>query len=72
MQLDFEQLGKNIKKELEKRNWEQQELAILVRIDQPRISRYLSGERKIPLGIAMDIADAFGMPVEKLAENARG
>lgn len=72
MQLDFEQLGKNIKKELEKRNWEQQELAILVRIDQPRISRYLSGERKIPLEIAMDIADAFGMPVEKLAENARG
>lgn len=66
MELDYKLLGDNIRYELKKRKWEQQELAIVLRIDQSLISRYLTGERKIPLEVAVNIAELFDMTIEEL------
>ena len=66
MELDYKQIGENIRSELKKRSWEQQEFAIVLRIDQSLLSRYITGERKIPLEVAINAAELFDMTIEEL------
>ena len=49
MELDYKQIGENIRSELKKRSWEQQEFAIVLRIDQSLLSGILQVKGKYPL-----------------------
>jgi len=60
-----------IKVELALRDWKQSDLAAASGIPTSTLSRYMKGERDIPLPVFVDLAGALGMSVSELAERAQ-
>ena len=60
-----------IKAEMAARDWKQSDLASASDIPTSTLSRYMKGERDIPLPVFADIAKALGLSMVELAMRAQ-
>ncbi|WP_322014904.1 helix-turn-helix transcriptional regulator [Paraburkholderia sp. J12] len=65
-------LGKSIAKERAARGWTQEQLAELLDVEQETVSRFERGLTLPPLPRLLQLADAFGIPVDALLRGTTG
>lgn len=60
--------GQLIEALLEERGWDRQVLAVLLGIGRPGVSKLLSGAKKVDAGVALALAEVFGIAPERLLQ----
>lgn len=63
-------LAKQLKVELVERDWDQKDLASAAGIEAPTLSRYMRGQRSMPMPTFFKIAAALGIEPKELMERA--
>lgn len=56
---------------MDDRGLSQVDLAEMLSLSQAQVSRYLSGERSVSLGVLLQLANLTGIPAERLSNNPR-
>lgn len=64
-------LAAQIKAEMAVKDWKQSDLAKAAGMQNSTLSRYLSGERDMPMPIFAEIANALGLSMVELAQRAQ-
>lgn len=63
-------LVKQVKAEMAAQDMRQKDMAARLGMQTSTLSRYLSGERDVPMPVAFGFADALGMSVIELVQRA--
>ena len=66
MELDYQEIGRNVRQQRLSKGLKQKELAELLLCDQSLYSKYERGQRELPLRLAVQLAAFYGVSVDYL------